>query len=141
MIRRNFNSFAATAMKNSATRQAVIKILGRRLQNEVASLCSTKSKAVLAKKPNDGMGNFIDLIDTLMEDVTVRAPTFLSLLKWALKTRRARQNYNAIIAVIMSIICKNRKASVCLFQRIVSLILYTGHSSKQVSIAVKYYLH
>ena len=61
LIRSNFNSFAGTAMKNSATRQAIIKILGRKLQSEVASLCSTKLKSVLAEKPHDGMGNCIDL--------------------------------------------------------------------------------
>ena len=136
LIRSNFNSFAGTATKNSATRQAIIKILGRKLQSEVASLCSTNLKSVLAEKPHDGMGNFINLINTLMEELVVKAPTLLSLLKWALKTRRARQNYNTIIAVIISIIGKNRKTSVCLFQRIVSLILYTGHSNKQVSMTI-----
>ena len=92
-----------------------------------------KSKSVFGKKPSDGMGNFMDIIKTVMEEMQLRAPTLLSLLKWALKTKRIRQNCNAIIAVIVAIICKNRKSSICLFQRIISLILYTGHSSKQVS--------
>ena len=133
LIRRNFSSFATTAMKNGATRQAIIKMLGRRLQNLVASLCSIKSKSVFGKKSSDGMGNFIDTIKTVMEEMQLRAPTLLSLLKWALKTKRIRHNCNATIAVIVAIICKNRKSSICLFQRIISLILYTGHSSKQVS--------
>ena len=71
-------------MKNGATRQAIIKMLGRRLQSEVASLCSIKSKSVFGKKPSDGMGNFIDTIKTVMEEMQLRAPTLLSLLKWAL---------------------------------------------------------
>ena len=69
LIRRNFSSFATTDMKNGATRQAIIEMLVRRLQNEVASLCSIKSKSVFGKKPSDGMGNFIDTIKTVMEEM------------------------------------------------------------------------
>ena len=133
LIRRNFSSFAATTMKSGASRQAIVKMVGRMLQKEVASLCSNKSESVLGKKPSNEMGNFIDLINAIIKELQFRASTLLSLLKWALKTRRARQNCNVIMVMIVSIICKNRRSSVSLFQNIVTLILYTGHSSKQVS--------
>ena len=129
LIRRNFSSFAATTMKNGASRQAIVKML----QKEVASPCSNKSELVLGKKSSNEMGNFIDLINAIIKELQFRAPTLLPLLKWALKTRRARQNCNVIMVMIVSIISKNRRSSVSLFQNIVSLILYTGHSSKQVS--------
>ena len=117
LIRRIFNSFAAsTTMKSGASRQAIVKMVGRMLQKEVASLCSNKSESVLGKKPSNEMGNFFDLINAIIKELQFRAPTLLSLLKWALKTRRARQNCNVIMAMIISIICKNRRSSVSLFQ-------------------------
>lgn len=131
LLRKTYSSFASKTMKNSTTRKAMVNALGRMLQSEVAALCSCKSKSVLAQKPKD-IGDFHSMISSLMDDMKASSPTLLSLLKWTLKTRTARANTDVIIAMITSIMCKHRKSSVCQFQRIISLILYTGHSSKQV---------
>ena len=129
LIRRNYRSFATTTLQNQAASKAMLKVLGRKLRGEVASLCSTRSPSVLSLKPKDGIDG---VINSLMSEMGTKAPTLLSLLRWTLKTRQDHGNTGVIIGMITSIMCKHRKASVCLFQRIVSLVLYTGHSSKQV---------
>ena len=53
LITRNFNSFAATMMKSGTSRQAIVKMVGRMLQKEVASQCSNKSESVLGKKASN----------------------------------------------------------------------------------------
>ena len=45
---------------------------------------------------------------------------------------KPRRNTDSIVAVITSIICKHRRSSSCLIQRIISLILCIGHAGKQV---------
>ena len=61
-----------------------------------------------------------------MVEMESKAPTLLSLL-----TRKPRKHTEDVI-VIASIFCKHRRPSACQLQRTISLILYAGHSSKQV---------
>ena len=133
LVRSNYRSFATTTMKNHSAK-AVLTVLGQMLQKEVASLCSTKFKSVLAQSPKNILVDFSGMVNRFICEMEARAPTLLWLLRWTLKTRQARGNTNLIIAIITSMMCKHRKASVCQLQRIVSLVLYTGHSSKQVFI-------
>lgn len=109
-----------------------MKVVGQMLQREVAALCSDKVKSVLAQKSKESVKNFRGVVSALLDEMKTRAPTLLSLLKWSMKTRKKRPKTDIVIAMVTSIICKHRKQSACQFQRIVSLILYTGHSSKQV---------
>lgn len=132
LIRRNYRSFAATAIRNHLTRNALLNHFGQMLQNEVSSLCSSRAQSVIGRSPKNVLLDFRGTIDTLMVDMRTRAPTLLSLLKHASRTRRPRVGTNLIIAMIVSLLCKHRKSNVCQLQRIISLILYTGHSSKQV---------
>ena len=131
LIRRNYRSFAVTAFKNHSSKKAILKLLGQNLCKEVSSLCSTKSKSALAQPPKK-ISNISGVVNGLMADMECRAPILLSLLKWASKTQRPRGNTKLVLSMITSMLCKHRKSSVCQLQRIVSLILYAGHSSKQV---------
>ena len=62
------------------------------------------------------------------------APTLFSLLRSALRTKTSRRNEGMIIVVIAGIISKHRRSCCSLVQQMVSLVLYAGHASKQVSI-------
>ena len=70
----------------------------------------------IRKEPSNEMGNFIYLINTIIKELQFRALTLLSPLKWASKTRRAQQNCNVIMVMIVSIICKNRMSSLACFK-------------------------
>jgi hypothetical protein len=58
----------------------------------------------------------------------------IEALRTCLQTRTKHTNTNAIIAVIISIITKHRRSDSCLTQKMISLILYSGHCSKKVSV-------
>ena len=67
-----------------------------------------------------------------MAEMESKAPTLLSLLKQCLLTRKPRKHTEDVIVMIATIFCKHRRPSACQLQRAISLILYAGHSSKQV---------
>ena len=131
LIRSNFQSFATNVLKNVSAKKALLNALGRMLQKEVSSLCSTGSKSVLAEIPSKDLSG---VVQKIISEMQARAPTLLDLLLLgrAMKTRRPRPNTSMMMAFITSMMCKHRKASVCLLQRLVSLILFHGHSTKQV---------
>ncbi len=129
LIRRNYNSFARTTMQNKGAKKAILDVVGQMLQKEVIFLCSNSHKSLLTEEPNKDLDGLVKRIICEMHN---RAPTLFLLLGWAMKTRQPRSNTNILISTITSMTCKHRKASECQFQRLISLALYNGHSSKQV---------
>lgn len=134
LIRKNYTSFAIHCVKrNPGTKQAIVGIIGQVLCNEVAAICSDSFNSITRQKSIDTLKNFRNIITSIHDELRKKAPTLLSLLMSCLKTAKPRQNTAYVVAVIVSIICKHRRPSSCLIQRIISLILYAGHASKQVS--------
>ncbi len=101
---------------------------GQMLQKEVIFLCSNSHKILLTEEPNKDLDG---LVKHIICEVHDRVPTLFLLLGWAMKTRQPHSNTNIPISTITSMICKHRKACACQFQRLISLVLYNGHSSKQ----------
>ena len=120
-------------VKNKTTRSAILKVIGKIVQREVAAICSDKHHSVLRLNTKDSVTNFEYVISNLMGEMSHRAPVLLSILQSCLKTKTPRRNTDVLVTMITSILCKNRRPSACLFQRIVSLLLYSGHASKKVS--------
>ena len=80
--------------------------------------------------------------DAVVSELKIHCPTLFSLLLRCTATFRApRKNRMAVIGVVCSILCKNRRQSVCMFQRIVSAVLYSGHASKSVSLGILTRMH
>lgn len=109
-------------------------VMGQLLRSEIAAITSDNFKSITREKSRHSVKDFKHIKCSLLNEMERKAPTLLSLLKSCLKTKKPRSNTDAIIFVITSIMCKHRRPSACTFQRIISLILYVGHSSKQVSI-------
>lgn len=65
-------------------------------------------------------------------EISTRAPVLLRILTAATKTRKDRPNQFTVIGMCFALILKHRNPSLNLIQKIISLILYAGHSSKQV---------
>lgn len=132
LLRRNFPSFAKKCTQNVTTRKAMIKSLSSILKKEVAALCSNTFPSVMRCKPKQISVDFG--FKSLLKELSCQAPTLLELLKSCLKTKTPRVNVNLIVAMIAALICKHRRSSCSLLQRVISLVLYSGHSSKQVAI-------
>ncbi len=69
----------------------------------------------------------------IIEEMELKIPTLLYFLQNSLKANTPRGNEKAVLAIIASMIFKHRRSSCSLLQRTISLILYAGHTAKQVN--------
>ena len=111
-------------------RKHVIHKVGKVVQSEVASLCSGKRKSVFQCQMKEELTRF--KFQDVIHEMQKYAPTLLSILLDATKTRRSRPNQTAVIAMCTAMICKLRRPEMSIVQKILSLILYAGHSAKKV---------
>ena len=70
----------------------------------------------------------------LLDELKSHTPILLKNLKSCIGVRRLASQQQAVIGVINAVLCKNRRNSASLVQQIISVILYSGHASKMVSI-------
>ena len=129
-------AFARKCLNDRTVRNLIVKGLGRSLRHEVARLCSDDTICILRNKASNSLEEFT--WKKLLDEVKVVAPIhYLSFFKAAqLATRKPRRNQDAIIGVLVAIMCKHRRPISSLFQQLVSLILYSGHASKRVCINI-----
>ncbi len=98
------------------------------VHKEIATLCSDLVPSVLRDKSPELLKSF--QWKCLLDELESHAP----ILKSCIGVRRPASQQQAVIGVITAILCKNRRNSASLVQRIISVILYSGHASKMVSI-------
>ena len=134
LIRRSYKSFAVNCLQNKSTRAVLVKRIGQELKGEVAAICSDRYNSITRQKTKSAVKDFGHTKKCLLDEIQDKAPTLLTLLKHCLSTKKPRKNTDAEIALIVSIMCKHRRPSACQMQRVISLILYAGHASKQVSV-------
>ena len=73
----------------------------------------------------------------LHAELSLKAPVLLSILLDATKTRVPRPNSHIVIGTCVAILLKHRNPKLSLLQKIISLVLYAGHASKQVHKCLK----
>ena len=61
------------------------------------------------------------------------APNLVQILSECTKRKKSGKEQKSVIGVCLSLLCKNHNPKMTLFQRMISLILYAGHSAKKVS--------
>lgn len=105
--------------------------IGRIIRKEVGTLCSNDSQSILLDKSNGTLQTF--QWKQLEDELATHSATLFSILKQGTKVSRASGQQQALIGVIIAIMCKHRRSSASLIQRLVSIILYSGHASKNVS--------
>ena len=127
-------AFARKCLNDRTVRNLIVKGLGRSLRHEVARLCSDDTICILRNKASNSLEEFT--WKKLLDEVKVVAPTLFKLLQSCTTTRKPRRNQDAIIGVLVAIMCKHRRPISSLFQQLVSLILYSGHASKRVCINI-----
>ena len=129
--------------KDLQLRKHMAAKIGRIVQDEISVMCSNKFSSVLQ---NHSIHSFS--CEGVLAEMEACAPTLLSILRMCTsapkrprkgKRQKHRKTINkpipdasAAISVCAAILCRHRRPSMSLLQRVVSLVLYEGHSSKQV---------
>ena len=127
MARRSKKTIAVESMRDPCTRQFLLKLFGREVRNEIRSM---SSESFLSSQSNELLKDF--QWDRLLAELSCKAPVLLEILHEATKTRVPRSNSHLVIGTCAAILLKHRNAKMSLLQKIISLVLYAGHASKQV---------
>ena len=131
LIRGSLYSLARNCLDDAGVRKYIIKCIGTTVRSEVALLCSKKRPSILKVKTNYALETFN--WKKLILDMEKSAPTLLSILTSCTETRTQRPNRESIIGAVCAMLCKHMNPAASLFQRMMSIILYSGHASKRVS--------
>lgn len=127
---------ATETMKNPITRKKILLLVGREVQKEVRNMTADSTHSILGR---EAWKEFE--WDTLLEELQINAPVLLSILQAATRTRAPRSNTKSVIGTRAAILLKHRSPKMSLLQKVISLVLYSGHTSNQVYNDFKSYIN
>lgn len=116
--------------QNIKQRKVLLKKLIQQLRKEMKCMCSKEVHSVLQDKSAKILAKFS--WESLISELAVSAPILLQVLRGCTMTRNPHSNRDATIGMCAAILLKFRLPTMSLVQRILSLILYAGHSAKMV---------
>ena len=128
IARGSYRALAMRCLENENIRTHIVDGIGRMIRKEVAKLCSNGANSILCDKSNGTLQSF--QWKQLEDELETHSTTLFNILKKCTKNSSQKRS---LIGVIAAIMCKHRRGSASLIQRLVSIILYSGHASKNVS--------
>lgn len=138
---RKYPAIAKFVVKNKKLRDKVIQNLTKEIQKELTTMVSKKKQSLFRNKCRDGFTKFS--WESITEELQKHAPILLKLLNGCIDVKRRkrkvknpgknRPKIDSIVGLCASIILRNKSSRMNLLQRILSVILYYGHASKQVN--------
>lgn len=131
MARSSRLAIAAECLKDDTTMKYIIKQIGVILKRELAAMCSDRVGSILKSTDKSDFAEFS--WEKIIQELVTNAPTFLSIMSACTHTRRERNNRNNVIGMCAALLLKYRFSKMSLVQRLLSLILYAGHSGTQVN--------
>lgn len=124
-------SVAIECLKEHSTKRYPLKRIGMLVRNELVVLCSDSTNSILRQQSVSELKEFN--WKKLLSELENKAPIFLTILCECTHTRRPRSNRDDVMGMCAAILLKHRFPKMSLVQKIMSLVLYGGHSGKQVS--------
>ena len=123
-------SISMECFRDEAARHIIIKrTVGHYIKKELAAMCSDTVNSILLQSSSNDISSFT--WEKLMDELAFNAPTLLYLLQCC-TTTKSKKSADAIIGMCVALLCRHRRDRASLIQKIISLILYSGHTSKQV---------
>jgi len=108
----------------------IIQKISRTVRYEIKVMCSMRVQSVLRKKNNEALKSFN--WHTYISEIEANAPTLYQILLVSTKTKQPRLNQMGVIGMCTAILLKLWCSKMNLIHKIIGLILYAGHSGKQV---------
>lgn len=105
-----------------------IQKIGVMIRNELHTLCNPATKSVLGSQCLSGLSDFT--WKKLIDELEIHAPVLLTVLRYATVTRDDRHNRETIIGMCAALLLKHCYFKMSLVQKILALVLYSGHSGK-----------
>ena len=126
---------AIECLKEKTTRVYLFKRIGIIIRNELKVMCSDSTDSILSHQSVSELKDFT--WSKLLSELEHYAPTFLMILRECTCTRQPRFNRDGVIGMCAALVLKLRFSKMSLVQKLMSLVLYGGHSGKQVSYCVR----
>lgn len=124
-------SIAVECVRNKKTQKHVITALAQNIRKELKQLCSRRIKSLQRARDSSTLQGFN--WDAIVDEAAEHAPNLVQILSECTKRKKSGKEQKSVIGVCLSLLCKNHNPQMTLFQRMISLILYAGHSAKKVS--------
>ncbi len=129
---------AKAIMCNTSLRDVVILGVLDQLDNECTNLCQVTSPSLFSKVPLSELESFE--CEKFIRDLQERAPLFLQVLS-TIASRNDHRNkcktgkfHHPGICMAAAVILKERCQRMTGLQSVISLLLFTSHAEKQVSV-------
>ena len=123
---------AKQCLDDLVIRKHIIKHIGFAVKSEIVALCSDRVESVLRQVSKESLTEFKWY--TFLDEMKIHAPILFHILQQCTTTKVIRANANFVIGMCGAMLCKLRSPKMSLIHRILSLILYSGHCSKAVSV-------
>ena len=117
-------------MNDSIMREYIFKTVRRVARLEIAAMCSDKHYSMLRKQTATDLKTFC--WDVFLIEVQATAPFLFSFMLSCTITKRPKANQKVVMGMCIALLLKYRFTKMCLIQKVISLILYAGHSGKNV---------
>ncbi len=140
--RKSRSSIARQVANDRRIKDRVVELLGGNIRREMKTLCSLREISIVRSTSPDTLQYF--KWETVIDELQEQAPTLLGFLRGSVqKTRKAspssqdpkqrtyRVNDTTVTAAIL---LRHRSQGMNLVQRLIPLLLYSGHAPKQVHI-------
>ena len=124
-------------MKDKRTQKHVISAVGQVIRKEVKELCSNRINSVQRFRDVKSLQDFS--WDTIVDEAAQHAPNLVHLLMECTKKYKKRNtagiNQKNIVGMCISLMCKHQNHKMSVVQKMLGLVLYAGHSAKQVRVS------
>lgn len=126
-------------MNDHKIKKRIIQIAGEYIRKEIKIMCGLSSISVLRDFTSGRLQSF--QWEDLIKEMQQSAPTLLEILQECVLRKKRKQQTGRlrrvkdenIIGICAAILLRHQNPQMNLIQRIVSLLLYSGHAPKLVS--------
>jgi hypothetical protein len=130
VARRSRSALVAEVLKDPTTKQCMMKRIGLLIRREMRQMCSIES--ILKSQSKCDLKDFT--WKKLLCELELNAPLLFSILQSCTATQIPKPNREAVIGMCSAILLKHRFSKMSIVQKVISMILYAGNCSKQVSV-------
>lgn len=120
-------------LRDPQRRTYVIECVGRIVKHELSKFCSDSYRSILRSEGHSVLKDGFSW-ELVISEARETMPTLLRIMTRMTETPKKRTNTVAVIGMIIAILAKHRRPQASLVQKVISLLLYSGHSSKSVCI-------
>ena len=118
-------------MKDPVIKGHILKLVGKTVHAEIKKFCSDVVKSII--KCDDPLSINTFTWQSFSSEISTFAPVLKGILESTSKSRKSNTDVKIVVCMCVALLLRSRNPRMNLIQKMLSLILYAGHASKQVN--------